>query len=154
MVRLAFICGAMVIALPASAQAHSASATMAVSLVVEPSCHVSAMPLAFAGRAGQPMDASSEIRVACNGETPVAVRLDGGLAPAGGTRRMTGEGGHVGYAVYSDAARTLEWPAGHALTGAAGAASLTLFAYGRVEGGATSGALGAYRDSITVTVDF
>jgi len=154
MVRIASLIGAVALAIPAVAEAHSASATIEVSLVVEPSCRVSATPLAFAGRQGESLDATSEIAVACNGDTPVAVRLDGGLYAEGASRRLAGESGYVGYAVYSDPARTLEWQAGDALTGTAGVAPLTLAAYGRIESAATLNALGAYRDSITVTVDF
>ena len=155
MVRFALGIGAMAMALPATALARSASAIMEVRLVVEPSCHVSAMPLAFAaGRVGQPMDAASEIQVACNDDTPVAVRLDGGLDANGGNRRLTGEAGQVEYSIYSDPARTLRWNAGEAMTGTAGATPLTLAAYGRIDPGATLSASGAYRDSIIVTVDF
>lgn len=127
---------------------------MEVSLVVEPSCQVSALPLAFAGRAGQQLDAASEISVACNDATPVAVRLDGGMNAQGSNRRLAGDGGEVDYAIYSDAARSSLWNAGEAMTGSAGPDPLTLAAFGRIEAGATSGAVGSYRDSITVTVDF
>ena len=127
---------------------------MEVRLVVEPSCDVAAMPLVFAGRAGQPMDAASEIRVACNGDTPVAVRLDGGRNADGATPRLAGEGGQVAYAIYADPARSLEWVAGQPLAGTAGVDPLVLAAYGRIDGGATTGALGAYSDSVVVTVDF
>ncbi|MDT9120807.1 spore coat protein U domain-containing protein, partial [Escherichia coli] len=78
------------------------------------------MPLLLPGRAGQPMDAASEIRVNCNSDTPVAVRLDGGLNADGPNRRLAGEAGRVEYSIYSDAARSLRWNANEPITGRAG----------------------------------
>jgi spore coat protein U-like protein len=127
---------------------------MEVSLIVEPSCRVSATPLAFAGRAGLPMDAASQIQVACNDDTPVAVRLDGGLHADGETRRLSGERGHVAYAIYSDPAHSMVWDAGDVVSGTAGANPLILPAYGRIAAVSTLGSSGAYTDSITVAVDF
>lgn len=148
-------CGAALAAMPpAPAWAETASSTFEVSLVVEPACRVSATPMAFAGRAGEAMDASSQIMVACNGETPVAVRLDAGRNAAGNERRLAGEGGHVEYAIYSDSGRSLEWSAGEVQAGTAGATPLMLAAYGRIDAAATLDALGRYSDTITVTVDF
>ena len=141
-------------ALPVSASAGAASATMEVSLVVEPSCRVSATPLSFVGRAGEAMDATSQITVACNDDTAVAVRLDAGRNADGGERRLAGDGGEVAYAIYSDPARSLSWDAGQAQAGTAGATPLALGAYGRIDAHATLAALGSYRDTITVTVDF
>ncbi|MGX7953052.1 Csu type fimbrial protein [Tsuneonella sp. HG249] len=134
--------------------AESASSTIAVSLVVEPSCGVSATPAAFAGRTGEPMDAVSRIEVSCNDVTPVEVRLDRGLNGDGANRRLAGDAGYVSYAIYSDAARSLAWHPGLAQTAQAGFGSLSLSAYGRIDAGATRQAAGSYRDTITVTVDF
>ncbi len=142
-------------AIPAAARADSASSTIAVSLVVEPSCRVSATPMAFAGRAGETMDATSRIEVACAGDTPVSVRLDGGRHADGGGRRLAGDAGHVAYQVYTDPARSSAWDPGRPLTGTAGTAPLSLAAYGRVGAAATlAAAAGDYRDTITISVDF
>lgn len=156
MARILLIVGVVVAALPvaATASANSASAVMEVSLVVEPSCRASATPLAFSGRAGAAMDAASDIQVTCNDDTPVTVRLDGGLHANGAGRQLSGAGGEVAYAVYSDPSRSLLWAPDEAITGVAGAKPLALSAYGRIDGAATIGALGSYRDSITITVDF
>lgn len=157
MVRISLFlagCGALAATLPAVVRAESASSSIEVSLVVEPACRVSATPMAFAGRAGEPMDAASQIEVACNDQTPVAVRLDAGRNADGAERRLAGDGGHVAYAVYSDAARSLRWDAGQVSAGTAGAVPLALGAYGRIDGAATPAALGRYSDTITVTVEF
>lgn len=146
--------GALVALLPVTARAETASATFEVSLVVEPSCRVSAAPLSFTGRAGETMDAASQITVSCNDDTPVAVQLDGGANAQGGERRLAGAGGAVAYAIYSDPARSQQWGAGEPRTGTAGTVPLALAAYGRIAPGATLGASGSYRDTITVTVDF
>lgn len=146
--------GALVPLPSVTAAAETASVVFEVSLVVEPSCRVSAAPLSFAGRAGQTIDAASQITVSCNDETPVAVRLDGGANAQEGDRRLAGATGAVPYAIYADPARSQLWGAGEARTGMAGPASLALAVYGRIAPGATLGALGNYRDTITVSIDF
>lgn len=146
--------GALAALLPVAARAETASATLEVLLVVEPSCRVSAAPLSFTGRAGEMMDAAAPIAVSCNDNTPVAVRLDGGANAQGGERRLAGAGGAVAYTIYSDPARSQHWGAGEARMGTAGPVPLALTAYGRIAPGATLGALGSYRDTITVAIDF
>jgi spore coat protein U-like protein len=147
-------CVALAAMLPAAAAAESTTASFEVSVVVEPACRVSATPMTFKGRGGESMDAASQITVACNDDTPVAVRLDAGMNAEGGERRLAGEGEPVEYAIYADASRSLQWEAGATRTGTAGAVPLALGAYGRIDADATLGALGAYRDTITVTVEF
>ena len=142
------------LAVPAAAQSGVATASIDVSLVVQPACSVTAAPLSFSGTAGSTIDAEAGIAVACNGETAVAVRIDGGANALGSQRRLQGDQGYVSYAVYSDPARGQRWDAGRTITGVARDGLLQLTAYGRVEQGATLAAAGVYSDTIAVTVEF
>lgn len=110
--------------------------------------------MVFAGQAGQSIKATSEVRVVCNDDTPLDVRLDGGLHPAGTKRHMAGERGHVAYALYSDPARAHRWDAGAPLAGRAGPGGMMMAVYGLVEADETLEAGRSYYDTITVTVDF
>ncbi len=145
------VCAAMV---PSTAVADQISATMPVTLFVQPACRVNATPLAFAATAGNAIDAEAQIAVACNGDIPVAVTLDRGTHGNGGDRRLAGKSGYVTYAVFSDRSRHDAWQAGVPVTAIAKGGELELTAYGRIEAGATIGAAGSYSDTIAITVDF
>jgi spore coat protein U-like protein len=153
-VSILIAASAVFLAAPAAAQSGVATSSIDVSLVVEPACNVTAAPLSFRGTAGRTIDAEAGIAVTCNGETAVAVRIDGGTNALGSERRLRGERDHVSYAVYSDPARGQRWDAGRAITGVARDGLLYLTAYGRVEQGATLAAAGTYSDTIAVTVEF
>jgi spore coat protein U-like protein len=139
---------------PVPALAEQASATMRVSLTVRPACKVEASPLAFDGFEGSAIEAESRIAVSCNTDTAVSVALDTGTNGAGAQRRLSGASGHVPYAIYADAARRLPWDAQTPVGAAVAGGALQLVAYGRVEPGATDGAVGSFTDTVTVTVDF
>jgi spore coat protein U-like protein len=153
-VNLAFLAAAVVGTAAAPANAGRVTATMPVTLVVQPACQVSATPMAFAGSAGSTIEAESQIAVACNGDVPLVVTLDGGNHPVGGERRLAGEGGYVAYALYSDPARQTPWSAGMPLASTAQGGRLELAAYGRIEPTATLAAGGTYADTVAITVDF
>lgn len=153
-VSILIIASAGFLAAPAAAQSGVATSSIEVSLVVEPACNVTAAPLSFHGTAGRTVDAEAAISIACNGETTVTVRLDGGSSPLGSERRLQGGNGFVSYAVYSDPARGQRWDAGRTITGVVREGILHLTAYGRVEQHATFAAAGAYSDTIAVTVEF
>lgn len=140
---------------PTMAKAGQASATMPVTLTVQPACRVSASPLAFAGDAGHAIEAEARIAVACNGDTPLAITLDGGAHPVGGERRLAdADGSYVAYDLYSDPAHQSVWFPGQPMSATARDGRVELAAYGRVEADATLTAGGNYADTIAVTVDF
>ncbi len=146
---------AMLVAVPMAAHAGQASATIQVSLNVQPACRVSATPLAFSGDAGHAIEAETWIAVACNGDIPLAVTLDGGAHADGGERRLaSADGGYVAYSLYTDAGRQSQWGAGHPISATPRNGQLQLAAYGRVEPGATLAAGGTYEDTVAITVDF
>ena len=145
---------AALLAAPAAAQSGNASGTIAVSLTVQPSCTVQTAPLVFQGRAGSAMEAQSRIVVGCSGDMPVAVAIDAGAHGSAGERRLAGAQGFVPYSLYADAARRVRWDASAPLAARAGTVPMELVAYGRIEPQATGAMLGAFNDTLTVTVEF
>ena len=142
-------------ALPSAANADSATATMAVSLKVEPACAVATEPMVFAGQAGSAIWADTKIAVKCSVDTPVSVTLDGGAHAQGTQRHLAGAEGMVAYDLYSDAGRSILWAPGAPRSAqAAVGATLELAAYGAIPGARTLAATGDYRDTVVVRVDF
>ncbi|MCT2559767.1 spore coat U domain-containing protein [Tsuneonella sp. YG55] len=158
MQRLAIIAVAVATAgttAAAPAWAGQVSATMPVTLTVQPACRVSATPMAFAGTGGATIDAESRIAVDCNGDIPLSITLDGGAHAAGGERRLaSGGGGYVSYVLYSDAGRRMPWLPGQPVAATARGGRLEMAAYGRVDPSATRGADGEYADIVAITVEF
>ena len=103
-------------------------------------------------------DASSTLSVTCTSGASYQVGLNGGLAGAVDPtlRKMTSGGNQLTYGLYQDASRATAW--GETLgtntvagTGTGAAQSLTV--YGRVPA-QTTPAVGAYSDTIIVTVSY
>lgn len=144
--------------MPGAAQAATATTTFQVTATVLATCQVSATPLAFGNYAGSQTDATSTISVTCTSTTPYQVGLDAGTA--GGatvtTRKMTFGAAELGYALYSDSARTTNWGntvGTDTVPGTGTGLAQTLTVYGRIPAGSMP-TPGAYADTITVTVTY
>ena len=147
---------------PASAQAATATDTMAVSATVTTACVLTASPLAFGNynpTSTSATDAATTINVTCTNGTSYTVGLSAGTT-SGSTvtaRKMTRNGTNLNYAIYQDSGRTTNWgntsgtdtPA----SAVAGASATTLNVYGRIAAGQNVAA-GSYTDSVTVTVNY
>lgn len=105
---------------------------------------------------GSPDDASTTLLVHCTNGTPYLLSLDAGLG-AGATvavRKMTFGGDTINYSLYRDAARTQVWgetPSVDTVAGTGNGLVQSLTVYGRGFGGQNA-AIGAYTDTVTVTV--
>ena len=155
------VMAATAVALPHlhAAAASTSGATMAVSAVVEPSCHVDVSPLMFDGAtSAQPqVDAQASIALGCTPATSFTISIDNGQNTADGSRRMASASGtgFLAYDIYQDASRTRRWG-----ESAAGSVSGVVPASGHVELGAYGRitAMGAvadrYADTVTVLVMF
>jgi spore coat protein U-like protein len=141
----------------------SRSTTFTVQTTVVASCSVTASPLNFGSTVPTPItddvDANTTISATCSINTPYYVALDAGTGP-GATprlRRMSGQGGTVDYAMYTDPGRSTLWGDGSGGTSKRSATGSgrpqTLTVYGRIPAG-QSPAAGAYTDVVTVTVFF
>jgi spore coat protein U-like protein len=73
---------------PVAAGAGNASATFMVSVVVAPSCEITADTLAFGSYAGETVTSSTAVTVACTSGVPYAVSLDSGQHRSRTTRNM------------------------------------------------------------------
>ena len=77
----------------------------------EDACMLSATDLDFGqvDTLAQPVQRTSSIRVECPSGADWSLGLGNGLNYAGGTRRMIGADGHVGYELFRDPARNQPW---------------------------------------------
>lgn len=147
-------------------QAADTTGTFTVSTNVTASCEVSATDLVFTdvdplANATTATDGDTTISVTCSNTTPYNVGLSVGSG-AGATvaaRKMTHTDttSTLDYALFSDAGRTTDW--GHTVstdtvpgTGTGVAQSLTV--YGQIASGQETAKVGAYTDTITVTVSY
>jgi spore coat protein U-like protein len=153
--------GAVAVNSPSAAAVVGATATTTfqVTATVQATCLISATSLAFGTYTGVQANASSTVTVTCTNTSPYNVGLNAGTT--GGTtvttRKMAGPAGALlGYSLFSDAARTINW--GNTIgtdtvagTGNGNAQALAVF--GSVAAGQFV-APGAYADTITATVTF
>lgn len=145
--------------MPRAAQAATATTTFQVTANVTATCQIAATNLAFGSYAGVQTDATSTITVTCTNTTPYNVGLDAGTSTGATvtTRAMTGPGGAtLGYALYSDGARTVNWGntvGTDTVAGTGTGSAQTLTVYGRIPAGSLP-APGAYTDTITATVTY
>jgi spore coat protein U-like protein len=143
---------------PIPAVAVVATNTFGVSANVAASCLITATALAFGSYTGAETDSASALSVTCTNTTTYSVGLNAGTS--GGTataRQMAGTpAGTLFYALFSDAARTINWGdtggTGIVLGTGSGLAQ-AIPVYGRVAAGQLV-APGAYADTITATVTY
>ena len=141
-----------------AAAQQTLTSQMTVTATVQASCMVTATNLVFGIYTGVQNDNTATLTVTCSTSTPYYVNLGNGLHQDGSYYpRMIGPGGiMLGYRLYQNAARSIEWRStynydGQAGTGTGGAQTLTV--YGRLLA-AQYGTPGAYADTITATVTY
>lgn len=144
---------------PTSAIAATATTTFAVTATVQATCLVSATPMAFGTYTGAIASSSSTVSVTCTNTTPYNVGLSAGLATGATvtTRSMTGPGSALlGYSLFSDSARTVNWGqtvGTDTVAGTGNGSAQALTVYAQVAAGQYV-APGAYADTITATVTY
>jgi len=149
---------------PATVQAQTAQANLAVSATVIRNCTITAGTLAFGNydpivaNAATPLDQTGTFTVTCTrgGATAVWVGMDNGANYLVPNRRMTDGTEFLNYELYSDAGRTTVW-GNTSGTGLAvtpnGRVPVTVTVYGRVPQ-AQDVAAGSYTDTVVMTVNF
>jgi spore coat protein U-like protein len=138
--------------------AGTATTTFQETANVQATCNISATNLAFGTYAGTVSDATSTVTVTCTNTTAWNVGLTAGTCPGATvtTRCMLNGAAQLGYALYRDSARTLNWGNTSGTDTLAGTGNGTAQAntvYGRIPAGQFP-APGAYADTITATVSF
>ncbi len=158
--RIVFIAALALI--PSAILAQTATDSFDVRIRIVAECEiVSAEDLNFgdAGVLSGTTVASSTISVTCTNSTPYQIGLNAGLGSGAtvSSRLMTGPGGAtIGYGLFRDAGRSLNW--GNTLTvdvaaGTGTGAAQDLTVYGQVLA-QTTPAPGTYTDTVTVTVTY
>jgi spore coat protein U-like protein len=130
------------------------------SASVAAQCTTTASTLNFGSRAslGTLVSATSNVNVTCSTSTAYSVGLNAGTSPGGTTslRRMRSGTPSVGYQLFRDTARTVNWGDTIGADTASGIGTgivQRLTVYGRVPSQATPPP-GAYTDTVTVTVTY
>jgi spore coat protein U-like protein len=144
---------------PTAVIAATTTTTFAVSATVASTCTVSATALAFGTYSGTVIDQTSSLSVTCSTGATYNIGLSAGTTAGATTAaRLLSDGasGTLGYALFRDAGRTLNW--GNTvntdtLAGTGTGAAQAVSVYGRIAGGQTATA-GTYTDTITVTVTY
>lgn len=147
-----------------AALAATDTTTFAVTASIGDSCTVTATDLGFGNYdpgTGSDLDANSSVTAKCTSGTGYTIGLDAGTGSGATTdnRLMTVSGGTetLGYGLYQDADRTINWDdvgGTSPVTGTGDGTDQTHTVYGRIPGGQTSAVVGTYSDTITVTISF
>ena len=141
------------------AVAATATTTFGVSATVQATCLVSATALAFGTYTGVVANSTSAVSVTCTNTTPYNVGLSAGLATGAtvSARKMTGPASALlGYSMYSDSARTVNWGqtiGTDTVAGTGNGSAQAITVYGQAAAGQYV-APGAYADTITATVTY
>lgn len=150
----------------AAASAATTTSSFTVQTNVTPACEVSATTLTFADinpllNASTATDATTTISVTCSNTTPYNVGLNAGTGPSATvtTRKMKigATTDTLNYALYSDSGRVTNWGntvGTDTVAGTGTGLSQSLTVYGRVPSGQQTAKVGAYADTITVTVTY
>jgi spore coat protein U-like protein len=152
--------------LASGAQAATSTNTFTVSTNVTASCAVSGSDLTFSdidplANASSATDGTSTISVTCSNTTPYNIGLSAGTSAGStvGARKMTHTDGTstLSYALYSDSGRTSNWGETVDTDTVAGVGTGTnqdLTVYGQIASGQQTAKVGAYSDTVTVTVSY
>lgn len=152
----ATLCAAAGIA--SAASAGSATANLGVTANIVATCSITTSPVAFGAYSGAQIDATGTVTANCLNGTPWTIALGTGTGSGAttSTRKMTSGANTLGYALYSDSARTSNWgnSAGiDTLAGTGTGSSQSQTVYGRIPAG-TVPAAGTYTDTVVATINF
>ena len=142
------------------AQAATATGNLAVSVTISAVCNAISGTLNFGtpsnlGGAAN-IDVAGSLTVTCTNTVPYQVTLGNGANFSAGTRRMADAGvtNFVNYSIFSDAARTTAWTGATFVAGTGSGAAQAISVFGRIPSGQTSVPVGAYTDTVQITVTY
>lgn len=152
---------AFALSTPAAA-ATTQTATMGVSATVADNCSITATPVAFGTvdvTSGTAATAQGGITVKCTVGTSWSATASLGTHASGSTRRMALSSDPtklLTYELFRDAGLSNTWTSDSsgAATGSGTGSNDSISIYARVPTGQQTAALGAYADSVTVTVTY
>jgi spore coat protein U-like protein len=147
-----------------AALAQQATTTMAVSASIAANCLVDTTPMTFGAydpvaansSTGADLDAVATLGLTCTQGSSATVTMGNGNAFSTGNRRMASAqaSAFMTYQLYSDAARTVAWPATGVSYVGTGVRDTSVQVYGRVPRAQNLPAAADYSDSVVVTVAF
>ena len=157
--RSAFVAAALLASAAGPVIAGSATSTLGVRVVVQPSCSVSGATLDFGSyTSGQAGDLGGFTQIAYSHCAPGQLRfqLDGGSSGSTTARKLgNGSGGQLNYGIFRDSARAQNFGQGtdaRLLTvDVSGSGNVSV--YGKIPGGQVAAA-GTYTDTVAITMDF
>ena len=139
------------------------AAGFGVGATVLRSCDIETTPLAFGTydplvlHVSQPLDREASVTITCTKGTPATIGVNGGLHGSGSARQLANGAALLRYELFKDAGRTQQWGDSDAdsLQGgeAPSEAPRTFVVYGRIFPNQDV-PVGAYTDSVVVTVEF
>lgn len=135
----------------------TASASFTVTAVVQATCTFSATNMIFGVYTGVVLNAASALMITCTNGAAYTVGLSAGTS-SGATvtgRLLTGAGGvEIGYSLFSDAARTVNWGlTSNTVAGTGNGVVQAIPVYGRLPAGRYVKP-GTYTDTITATITY
>jgi spore coat protein U-like protein len=136
---------AAAISVTEAASAGTATSTLGVQVVVQPSCTVSGATLDFGSyTSGQPGDLNGFTQIAYSPAGQLRFQLDGGINGTTSVRKLgNGGGGLLDYRIFRDSARTQNF-------GQGGEARLITLA----APGSGNVSVYGYTDTVVITLDF
>lgn len=125
---------------------------------INPTCSITANPLAFGNYAGALVNGTATLSVTCTSTTWYNVGLNAGTATGATvtTRKMTGPGGALlNYSLFSDSGRTINWgnSSGSWVFGIGTGGAQTLTVYGQIPA-IQNTVSGTYTDTVIATVNY
>jgi spore coat protein U-like protein len=156
---------AIALGLAAGANAAQNTTTFAVTATVTKACTISATALSFGSfnvLSGSNVDASSSVTATCTNGSGYSIGLDAGSGSGAtvGARKMTHDTDNtktLNYGLFLDSGRSTNWDdigGTNVLADTGSGVAQAFTVYGRVPSGQTSPIVGAYSDTVTVTIDF
>ncbi|MDK9696194.1 MAG: spore coat U domain-containing protein [Siculibacillus sp.] len=141
--------------------AATANTNLGVTLTISAQCVVAGGAVAFGpqGVLSSIIDSNGSFSVTCTSGTPYSIGLDQGLfglLVSARKMRSSTTGAEVSYALYLDAARTLNWGnlIGSLLSNTGTGDTQTINVYGRILPQATPAAASDYTDTVTISVSY
>ena len=162
LVRAAGLAAALCALGVSGANAATATGQFNVTLTLQASCQVTSTSNVAFGTSSiftTPLTATGSVAVQCTNTTPYNVGLNAGTGSGATTtnRLMTAGGATIGYQLFRDSARTLNWGnvvGTDTVAGTGNGQAQTLTVYGTVPVPTTVPAPGTYTDTVQVTVTY
>ena len=166
---LTIVSATTAVAVSGSTVVHAATATanLTVQINVTASCTINAATLDFGSTSllATLIDATTTLSVTCTNTTPYSIGMDNGVNFSATRRMQQGASGNfIGYAIYTDAARTNPWTTASSSTtctaanscflGTGNGSAQSITVYGRVPALGSGPAPGVYTDTVTMTVTY